>query len=64
MSVAPIKRFNIYVVGLNRAVLEERGFVAENPQPNPIKPCVYVGMTGLSPQTRLLNHKNGIKACK
>jgi predicted GIY-YIG superfamily endonuclease len=26
------------------------------------KPCVYVGMTGLTPKERLANHKAGLKA--
>lgn len=26
------------------------------------KPCVYVGMTGLTPEERFANHKSGIKA--
>lgn len=25
-------------------------------------PCVYVGMTGLTPEERFVNHKQGIKA--
>jgi predicted GIY-YIG superfamily endonuclease len=35
---------------------------AENPKRNPKKPCVYVGMTGLTPKERFANHKAGIKA--
>lgn len=58
------KRFNVYVIGLNRAVLRVPKFVRENPKYNPTKPCVYVGMTALSPQERFLNHRRGIKACK
>lgn len=60
----PSKRFNVYVIGLDKLVLNERKFAAENPHYNPIKPCVYVGLTGLDPRQRFLNHKNGIKACK
>jgi hypothetical protein len=58
------KHFHVYVIGLSREVLYERKFMEANPQFNPIKPCVYIGMTGLSPERRFLNHKNGIKACK
>ena len=25
-------------------------------------PCLYVGMTGLDPKERLINHKQGVKA--
>ncbi len=35
---------------------------AENPGHDPKKPCVYVGMTGLTPEERFANHKAGIKA--
>jgi hypothetical protein len=33
-----------------------------NPRRHPSKPCVYVGMTGLSPEERFANHRKGIKA--
>ena len=61
---APAKRFSVYVIGLNKLVLKERKFLAANPQYNPARPCVYVGMTGLSPRQRFLNHRLGIKGCK
>ena len=35
---------------------------AENPDHNPKKPCVYVGMTGLTTEERFANHKAGIKS--
>ena len=34
---------------------------AENPKRDPKKPCVYVGMTGLTPGERFANHRAGIK---
>jgi hypothetical protein len=34
---------------------------AENPKRDPKKPCVYIGMTGLTPEERFANHKAGIK---
>ena len=34
----------------------------ENPARDPVKPCVYVGMTGLNPVERFANHKAGIKS--
>jgi hypothetical protein len=34
---------------------------AENPKCDPKKSCVYVGMTGLTPEERFANHKAGIK---
>ena len=38
----------VYVVELSRGVLYERKFQKANPNYNPEKPCVYVGMTGLA----------------
>jgi hypothetical protein len=58
------KRFNVYVIGLARDVLNERKFVEANPQFNLRKPCVYVGMTGLTPSVRFLRHRSGIQACR
>lgn len=53
---------NVYVVLLAPAVGKLRKVRAENPKHDPKKPCVYVGMTGLTPEERLDNHKAGIKA--
>ena len=33
-----------------------------NPNRDPAKPCVYVGMTGLPVEHRFENHKNGYKS--
>ena len=52
----------MYVVLLDSAVARLRKVRAENPQRDPKKPCVYVGMTGLAPEERFANHKAGIKA--
>ena len=35
---------------------------AANPDRRRGKPCVYVGMSGLTPEERFANHKQGIKA--
>jgi hypothetical protein len=53
---------NVYVVELSKTVLKEKKFVRCNPNYNPLKPCVYVGMTGLTPDDRFDKHKAGIKA--
>jgi len=53
---------NVYVVELSRDVLYERRFVKSNPDYVPGKPCVYVGMTGLSPDQRFDKHMAGIQA--
>jgi predicted GIY-YIG superfamily endonuclease len=53
---------NVYVVLLDSAVGKLRKVRSLNPNCDPEKPCVYVGMTGLDPQVRFANHKAGIKA--
>jgi hypothetical protein len=52
---------NVYVVLLDSAVGRLRKVRAENPERDAKKPCVYVGMTGLTPEKRFANHKAGIK---
>jgi hypothetical protein len=52
---------HVYVVLLEPAVAGVRKVRVENPKRDPKKPCVYVGMTGLTPAERLENHKAGIK---
>ena len=52
----------VYVVLLDAAAGKLRKVRAANPVRDPKKPCVYVGMTGLTPEERLANHKAGIKA--
>ena len=53
---------NVYVIELSPDVLYEPKFAVANPDHDPTKPCLYVGMTGLTPEERFRNHKNGIKA--
>jgi predicted GIY-YIG superfamily endonuclease len=53
---------NVYVVLLDPAVGRVRKVRAENPKRDRKKPCVYVGMTGLTPKERFANHKAGTKA--
>ena len=55
------QRHYVYVVELARGVLYERKFQKANPDYNPDKPCVYVGMTGLGVTERFANHKRGYK---
>jgi len=54
----------VYVVLLSKDVLYEPRFKRSNPNYDPQKPCVYVGMTGLSPDVRFDKHKAGIQANK
>jgi hypothetical protein len=58
----PEYHHHVYVVLLAPAVGKIRKVRSENPKRDPKKPCVYVGMTGLTPKERFANHKAGIKA--
>ncbi|HLE67388.1 MAG TPA: hypothetical protein VI730_09590 [Burkholderiales bacterium] len=53
---------NVYVVELDPAVLDIARFRMANPNRDITKPCVYVGMTGLTPEERFAKHKAGIRA--
>lgn len=55
---------HVYVVLLNAAAATDRKARALNPKRDLNKPCVYVGMTGLQPEERFWNHKNGEKAAR
>jgi predicted GIY-YIG superfamily endonuclease len=57
-------RHHVYVIELSKGVLYERKFQKANVHYNPDKPCVYVGMTGLTPEKRFEKHKAGIQANK
>src|SRR3989442_15519210 len=52
---------SVYVVLLDPAVGKIRTVRSANPDRDRKKPCVYVGMTGLTPEERFANHKAGIK---
>jgi hypothetical protein len=52
----------VYVVELDPAVLNLARFRKANPERDMLKPCVYVGMTGLTPEARFAKHKAGIRA--
>ena len=55
---------SVYVIELSKVVLKNRRFSDANPQYDPIKPCVYVGMTGITPEERFQQYKNRYKASK
>jgi len=55
-------RHNVYVIELDPRVLNFARFRAANPERDMLKPCVYVGMTGLTPEERFAKHKAGIRA--
>ena len=52
----------VYVVLLDSEALSDPKLIHANPQRQSDKPCVYVGMTGLTPAERFANHKSGIKS--
>ena len=52
----------MYVVELAPRVLEHARFRRANPGYDATQPCVYVGMTGISPDVRFDKHKAGIQA--
>lgn len=58
----PRHRHHVYVVLLSLDVLDEPRFRQANPDYRFGKPCVYVGMTGLTPDVRFDRHKAGVKA--
>lgn len=60
----PLPHHHVYVVELDPAVLADRSFASENPDRRADKPCLYVGMTGLSPEERFERHKRGIQASR
>jgi hypothetical protein len=53
---------SVYVILLDDAVLKNRLVQRLNPNRDPAKPCVYVGMTGLPVEHRFENHRNGYKS--
>lgn len=58
------KHHNVYVVELDCEVLKNKKFREANPGCDPAKPCLYVGMTGKTPEERFIQHKSGTKACR
>jgi hypothetical protein len=53
---------HVYVVELDIAVLREARFRRANAGYAMTRPCVYVGMTGLTPDVRFDKHKAGLQA--
>jgi len=53
---------NVYVILLDDAVAKRVSILRLNPKRDPLKPCVYVGMTGIPVDQRFENHKNGYKS--
>lgn len=61
----PKKHHHVYVIELDPAVWKASPkFRLANPDRDPRKPCVYVGMTGLKPEERYANHVAGIRSSR
>ena len=54
--------YNVYVIELDKAVMEMARFRNANPDYNPEKPCVYVGQTAKTPEERFRQHCEGQRA--
>ncbi|MBE0592164.1 MAG: hypothetical protein IH616_07170 [Gemmatimonadales bacterium] len=63
-STRSTRHYHVYVIKLDGAVLNHRKFRDANPQHHPLKACVYVGMTGLTPKRRFAQHRRGYKSGK
>ena len=55
---------NIYVIELDKQVLEKKKFREANPDYVDGTPCVYVGMTGKTPEERFEQHKSGYRSSR
>jgi predicted GIY-YIG superfamily endonuclease len=53
---------HVYVIELDPAIFNIARFRNANPERDLLKPAVYVGMTGLTPEERFAKHKAGIRA--
>jgi hypothetical protein len=53
---------NVYVILLSDTVAKHPSILRLNPKRDHLKPCVYVGMTGLPVDHRFENHKNDYKS--
>lgn len=62
MPNTAVPHHSVYVVRLSPEVLHVKKFRDANPTYIEGKPCVYVGMTGLTPEERFQNHKKGHKS--
>ena len=58
----PRASHNVYVIELDGRVLNHTRFRNANPNRDMLKPCVYVGCTGFTPEKRFEHHKAGIRA--
>jgi len=53
---------DVYVILLRDVAAKQSSILRVNPKRDLLKPCIYVGMTGLPVDHRFENHKNGYKS--
>ena len=58
----PLFHHHVYVVLLDSKAAGHRAILRINPKRDPLKPCIYVGMSGLEPEARFENHRRGHKS--
>ena len=63
-SREPEFHHNVYVVLLSKRALKDWSILRRNPNRDPSKPAIYVGLTGLPVDHRFENHKNGYKSAR
>ena len=63
-SAKPAFHHNVYVILLSPRAMKDPAILRRNPNRDPAKPAIYVGMTGLPVDHRFENHKNGYKAAR
>ena len=63
-TVSETYHHSVYVILLDDVIRKHRWIARLNPDRDPVKPCVYVGMTGLPVDHRFENHRNGYKAAR
>jgi hypothetical protein len=54
-----IRHYNVYVIELDKAVLQHHAFTNRNPDYIDGKACFYVGQTAKTPEERFEVHKQG-----
>ena len=59
-----MKTFSIYVIELDKSILNLKKFRLENPEYIVGKPCVYVGYTSKTPEERFKEHITGKRNAK
>ena len=59
-----LKKSSVYVIALDPVVIKDNRFREANAYYIEGKPCVYVGMTGSTPDERFRQHKNGYKSSR